>query len=321
LDVTPAAVIGTPTAACPSVVTLGFDMGAANTAIGGPTPGANICYSPVTIPPGTACATAGDFATGGITCYTPTGANPTTPVSVSVSGSSIYTLACKANFTSTSVTFPVPTAIAYAEPTITVDGVLNATEWSGTPGLGDQFPTAAGAGTTGGFTFGKTTATGDTLFFSQSGFTAAAGVVEYLYLTDTATATGGTTTTQRVAGGGNLPGGLHAQYAIKIDAAAACGGANPACAITTYTNAGAGWTAQAMPFAVNAAVTLHALEASALITALPGAETTGDAFDIAGEVYNGAALSGGWSKTVGGGESFVENYSSLLCSTPLSALH
>jgi chitobiase/beta-hexosaminidase-like protein/Fn3 domain-containing protein len=324
LDATPAVLVGTATAACPSVATIGFDFAAtSNTGVGGPTTGAILCYSPAPFLPNAACAAAGSYATGGVSCSPVlTAAAPTTTVNVNQTGT-IYTLACKANFTSnTTGQFPV-TVAPYVPPVITVDGVINTTEWSAA--LGDQFPTAAGVGTSGGFTFGKTTAAGDTLFFSQSGFTAAAGMSVYLYLTDTTTQTAGTTSPQRVAGGGNLPNAFQAQYAINIPITAACGGANPACAgITTYTNAGAAWTATAMPFAVTVVVTAHALEASVLIADLPGAEAAGQAFDVAGEVYKStapAALSEGWSKTSGGAETFLDTYSAALCSAPLGNLN
>jgi hypothetical protein len=317
LAVTPAVVVGTPTTACPSVATVGFDYAAtSNTNAGGPTTGANLCYS---LTQGTPvnCATGGTW-----TCFTPTTAAPTAPVSLNETGS-IYTYACKTNFTPTPVTLGPYTVAAYAEPAITVDGVINTTEWSAA--LGDQFPSAAGGTTAGGFTFGTTTTAGDTLFFSQKGFTVGAGMSVYLYLTDLTTQTAGTTSPQRVAGAGNLPNAFQAQYAIQIAATAACGGANAACVITTYTNAGGAWTAQAMPFAVNAVVAAGgALEASVLITALPGAEAPGQAFDVAGEVYKStapAAVSEGWSKTAAGAETFLENYSAALCSAPIGSLN
>jgi hypothetical protein len=317
LSVTPAAIVGAPTAACPSVVTVGFDMASTNTSLGGPTPAASICYSPVPIPAGTACATAGGgFAAGGITCFTPTTANPTTPVSLSEG--TIYTLACKANFTGTRVTLPF-TVAPYAPPTITVDGTLNATEWSAE--LGDQFPSTT-MGDTGGFTFGKTTAAGDTLFFSEGGFTAAAGTHVIFYLRDAATATAGTTTTTRLLGANALP--FRAQYAIEVDTNGATGCAAGMCAVTVYKNAGGGtaatWTLLAPAPAVAAAVTAHAVEASILLSAFPGA-AIGDAFDIVGEVYDGAALSGRWSATAGGAATYLSDYSSLLCSAPLLSLH
>jgi hypothetical protein len=321
LAVTPAVLVGTPTAACPSVATVGFDYAAtSNTNAGGPTTTANVCYSLVaSTPTPVNCATGGSW-----TCFSPTALAPTTPVSLNENGS-IYTYACKANFAPTPVTLGPYTVGPYVPPVITVDGVINTSEWSVAAPLGDQFPTAAGGATAGGFTFGTTTTTGDTLFFSQKGFTVGAGMSVYLYLTDTTTQTDLTTSPQRVAGGGNLPNAFQAQYAIQIAATAACGGANAACVITTYTNAGAGWTAQAMPFAVNAVVAAGgALEASVLITALPGAEMPGQAFDVAGEVYKStapAALSEGWSKTAGGAETYLENYSAALCSMPINSLN
>jgi hypothetical protein len=288
LNVTPASVVGTPTAACPSVVAVGFETSAADTNLGGPTPTANICYSRAPIAAGAACGNA-----AGITCFTPTAAIPTQNVSLIETGN-IYTLACKPNFTGTHATLPV-TVAPYAPPTITVDGVLNAAEW--TPALGDQFPGG------GGFTFGKTTVAGDTLFFSQSGFTAAANTNVIFYVTDVTEAPAANTTTAvRLVGAGALP--FAAQYAIEI--------ATNTGVVTTYSKvaAVAGWSATAFPVTAAVNAVDKSLEASAVISTLPGMEAAGDTFDIAGEVATGAVLSGGWS---------LSDYSTLVCS-PLQSL-
>jgi hypothetical protein len=207
-----------------------------------------------------------------------------------------------------------------------VDGVLNATEWSGTPGLGDEFPTAGGVATTGGFTFG---ASGATMFFSQSGFTPALHTYVIVYLTDETAAPAATkTTTTRLHGGGALP--FAAEYAIEIDTEAATGCALGTCTITTYQNTGgntaATWTllgGATMPVAptVTAAVAVTAgvaaLEASIPTTSF-GA--VGDYFDVAGEVFVAANAVDGWSITkVAPGEA-LSGDSSLVCSTPLSLL-
>lgn len=310
LAVTPAVVVGTPTVACPSVATVGFDYAAtSNTNAGGPTTTANVCYS---LSPGTPvnCATGGTW-----TCFTPTAGAPTTiPPAVSLSETgSVYTYSCKTNFAPTPVTLGPYTVTPNAEPTITVDGTLDGTvEWS--TALGDYFATAAGGTTRGGFTFG---AAGATMFFAQNAFTSAAGADVMLYLTDaTAAPTNAHTTQARLHGAGNLP--FRAQYAIEINTHGAAGCALGTCTITTYQNAGgataATWTAlttMTTPVAptVTAVVTATDSEAS-VPTATFGA--TGDAFDIAGEVYTGTAVAAGWS---------LSNYSSDLCTMPAHSLN
>jgi len=323
LDITPVAIIGTPTTACPSVATIGFDTAApSNTSVGGITTGATVCYSTTDAALAT-CA-------GAANCFMPTAAAPTVTVDVSES-SNIYTVACKNNFAGSPVLKTLPVTVpAYAPPTIAVDGVLNTTEWSGTPGLGDQFPTAGGVGTTGGFTFD---AAGDTIFLSQSGFTPALHTFVMMYLRDnTAAPPAAKTTTTRLHGGGALP--FAAEYAIEIDTHGAAGCGLGTCTIATYQNTGGAgnapgtWTplgAATVPVAptVTAAVAVtagvNALEASVPTVTFGAA---GDYFDVAGEVFvmNAANAVEGWSITkVATGEA-LSGDSSLLCSTPLSLL-
>jgi hypothetical protein len=306
LDITPVVVTSTQPATCAvgalsTGVVVGFDVAApSNTSAGGITTAATVCYS-TTDAALAACA-------GAANCFVPTATAPTVTVDVSETGN-IYTVACKPNFAGTPVAKTLPvTVTAYAPPTITVDGVLNTTEWS--TALGDQFPTNSGGTTTGGFTFN---AAGDTLFFSQGGFTAAAGTSVILYVRDdTAAPANATTTTARLHGGNPvLP--FRATYAIEIatNGAAACPGTG--CAVTTYTNAADVWAATAFP--AKAVVAASALEASVAIATLPvaGADKVGDVFDVAGEVYNTAPTNTGlWS---------VLGYSSSLCSTPLQSAH
>jgi hypothetical protein len=208
-----------------------------------------------------------------------------------------------------------------------VDGVLDTTEWSGTPGLGDQFPTAAGGATRGGFTFG---AAGATMFFSQSGFTPALNTYVMLYLTDeTAAPANGVTTTTRLHGGGALP--FRAEYAIEINTHSATGCALGACTIATYQNTGGAgaapgtWTAlgaATMPVApmVTAASAITA-GVAALEASVPTASfgPAGHYFDVAGEVFvTGAANPiDGWSVTKMAPEETVSGDSSLSCRTPL----
>jgi len=200
LDVTQASVVGTPTAACPSVATIGFDYTAMpNTSVGGPTTGAVLCYS----------TTAQPTCNAGGTCFTPTMASPTKTVPLSETGQ-IFTFACKTGFTASSA--PINVAVTpNAPPGITVDGTLDTAEWS--TALGDQFPSVTAADH-GGFSFGTTTTAGDTMYFSESGFTAAAGTDVIIYLVDTTTATAGTTRTTGVTALGAGAIGFGAQYAV-----------------------------------------------------------------------------------------------------------
>jgi hypothetical protein len=318
LDVTAAEIVGTPTNACPSVAAVGFDYTAPSQ--GGPTTTADVCWSLAPFSCNDATNNPAKY-----NCFTPTMAAPTTPVSSSVENSVIYTQACKNGFVGTAVPITVTTVTPITEPTIAVDGTLNpTTEWS--TALGDRFNTVT-ANVFGGFTFGKTNAAGDTLFFSESGLADTATTDVFIYLTDTSTQPAPKTTTTPVAGAGPLP--FAAEYAIEIaTGAAGCGtgGAAPACTITTYTNDGtngaAPWTAQAAgALAVTAAVSATALEAS-IATSKVG--TVGDAFDVTGVVYDGAHLGAQWSKAAGPNNgsawTYVADYSSWSCVTPLASL-
>ena len=64
----------------------------------------------------------------------------------------------------------------------------------------------------------------------------------------------------------------------------------------------------------------HMYRPSILIAALPEI-AAGDGLDVVGEVATAGVLSGGWSKTAGGAETYVSDYSSSMCSAPLLSLH
>jgi len=275
VQLSPVTVVGTPTAACPSVVTFGFDnttstTGTANVAAGGISAGATLCYSQVGAP--TTCTAGVQAGAGTVACFTPTAANPTTTASASQTGT-IFVLSCDTGFAGTGLTSVPATVTPYAEPTITVDGTL--TDWP-----------AADLFNGGGFTFSNA---GATLNFAESGFTAAAGTSAVIYLADSSSAANTTNTNPAALGGGTLPFAAHAAIAIATTGGTCAGSA----CVTTYMYNGAAWvagTGNLVNTNVTAVVTATALEASIPTVDISGAGTV----NVAGAVTNGTTLSLGW---------------------------
>ena len=313
LDITAPSIVGTPTAACPSVVAFGFDnttsvTGVANVAAGGVTTGVTLCYS--LVGPPSACTAGMQAGAGLVTCFTPTTAAPTANVDATQNGN-IFTYACKSGFANSpqSSTLGVTTVTPFTEPAITVDGVLNAAEWSAT--IGDLFPSNTGT-LQGGFTFGNT---GGTIYLSETGFTAAAGTDVVFYLANANSTLDTTTAGVPALGTGVLP--FAARYAVAISTATPCSGTSCAASITAYAFNGAAWAVSAALKAdVTAAVTATSLEASIIPTTFISSSSS---VNVTGVIYNGTALSSGWSPTAGGAWDFVSD-SVASCQSPAQTL-
>jgi hypothetical protein len=90
------------------------------------------------------------------------------------------------------------------------------------------------------------------------------------------------------------------------------------CAPVTYHRAGGAWVALAFtPAPVAAVAAAGNLEASILISALPGTEAVGDDFEVAGEVYTTApSHTGLWSVGTAAPPGPPPGYASTMCYTP-----
>ena len=309
LSVTPVAVIGTPTAACPSIVALGFDTttsvaGTSNAAAGGPTAGALVCYS---LTEAVTSCVAGNVGGNIVTCFTPTVAAPTTNVSVTTNNG-IYYKSCATGLVGASG--PKATLVTlYAPPTITVDGVLNATEWSTSAVIGDLFASSV-PGIEGGYTFGTTTVTNDTLYFALSGFTGAATTDGAFYVNDNPASVDDANyslTGVGALGFGSLP--FPAHYAISVPT-----GPAGTVAVLKWTYAENAWTSAALGTAT-AVATASGLEVSIPVTSVNSPTTV----NVAGGVVTGVGtttpvLGAGWPQ-YSGGFGFVSD-TLLSCQTP-----
>jgi hypothetical protein len=271
-------VITNTAAGCPAAITVGFDTTPDAAGVGGPTNGATICWSTGDYP--NSC-TAGDQGgdIGIVTCYQPNPATQTTVINTYVS-TPIYYLACETGFNDNSG-FLLGEAAPYTPPVITVDGVLNASEWAtaATP-IGDLFASDA-AGISGGFNFDPL---GTIFLLSETGYTAAAGTSVVYYFSDPQ-AGGGTKAGAVAVGGGTLP--FFAQSAIAIS------GTGTIPTVLTLYWTGSAWADSLLEGDVTVAQTgagPNSLELSIPITDI----TASDQVNVAGIMDVSDVLSAAW---------------------------
>jgi hypothetical protein len=303
-------VVGTPNpATCPSTVNVGFDSSnLTNTSEGGPTTGATVCWSTAG-PTGAACVAAGP-----VQCFQPASGAWTTPVSATQIGLIFY-VECKAGYGGNGQQGALLVNVnPETEPTIRVDGLINASEWSAS----DTFASDNMA-YTGGFTLGATTNPADTIFLMEEGFTSSATTVVDFYLVD---ANGGAPTRNvPLHGGGTLP--FPASRVIEVNTTATGGTtcAAHACVTGFVSNAGGtAWNASG-PLVANttASVTANALEFSIPENQVIGTGTH-DPFKVAGVVVNTVtttpAPTGAWPQSPATATWSDVLYNDLSCTTP-----